>query len=47
MSRREFARIFRKKAMAMHPDKGGDHDRFVALLDAYKRIVSTKPERDC
>lgn len=46
MSRRELARIFRKKAMAMHPDKGGDHDRFVELLEAYKRIVKTKPEAD-
>jgi len=45
MSRREFARVFRKKAMAMHPDKGGDHDAFVELLDTYKRIVSSKPER--
>jgi len=47
MSRRELARIFRKKAMAMHPDKGGDHDRFVELLETYKRIVKTKPEGDC
>jgi hypothetical protein len=44
MTRREFARIFRKKAMSMHPDKGGDHDAFVELLETYKRIVSSKPE---
>ncbi|MBU4524670.1 MAG: hypothetical protein KUA37_16360 [Desulfomicrobium sp.] len=44
MTRREFARVFRKKAMSMHPDKGGDHDAFVELLDTYKRIVSSKPE---
>lgn len=44
MSRREFARVFRKKAMSMHPDKGGDHDAFVELLDTYKRIVASKPE---
>jgi hypothetical protein len=44
MTRREFARVFRKKAMAMHPDKGGDHDAFVELLETYKRIVSSKPE---
>jgi len=44
MSRREFARVFRKKAMAMHPDKGGDHDAFVELLETYKRVVSGKPE---
>lgn len=44
MSKREFARVFRKLAMSMHPDKGGDHDRFVELLDAYKRIVGSKSE---
>jgi len=44
MSRREFARVFRKKAMSMHPDKGGDHDAFVELLETYKRVVTTKPE---
>jgi len=46
MSRRDFARIFRKKAMSMHPDKGGEHDRFVELLEAYKRLVKSKPEQD-
>lgn len=44
LSKREFARVFRKKAMSMHPDKGGDHDAFVELLETYKRIVKTKPE---
>lgn len=42
MSRRAFASVFRRKAMAMHPDKGGDHDTFVRLLDLYKRIVAGK-----
>jgi len=44
MSRREFARAFRRRAMSMHPDKGGDHDVFVELLDMYKRIVRGKSE---
>ncbi len=44
MTRREFARVFRKKAMSMHPDKGGDHDAFVELLETYKRIVASKPD---
>lgn len=44
LSRREFARVFRKKAMSMHPDKGGDHDTFVELLETYKRLVTAKPE---
>lgn len=44
MPRKEFARLFRQKAMSAHPDKGGDHEHFVRLLDAYRRIVATKPE---
>lgn len=44
MPRKEFARLFRQKAMSAHPDKGGDHEHFVLLLDAYRRIVATKPE---
>ncbi len=44
LSRREFARVFRKKAMSMHPDKGGSHEAFVELLETYKRIVTSKPE---
>jgi hypothetical protein len=44
LSRREFAKVFRKRAMSMHPDKGGDHDAFVELLETYKRIVTSKPE---
>lgn len=44
MSRREFARVFRKKAMSMHPDKGGDHDAFVELLETYKRMIRGKSE---
>lgn len=44
MPRKKFARLFRQKAMSAHPDKGGDHEHFVRLLDAYRRIVATKPE---
>lgn len=44
LTRREFARVFRKKAMSMHPDQGGDHDAFVELLETYKRMVRGKSE---
>jgi len=44
LTRREFARVFRKKAMSMHPDKGGDHDTFVELLETYKRMIRGKSE---
>lgn len=44
MSKREFARVFREKAMSAHPDRGGDHEQFIRLLDAYKRLSATRPE---
>ena len=42
MSRREFARLYRLKALQLHPDKGGDHDAFVNLTDAYHALLKTK-----
>jgi len=42
MSRRELKRLFRKKARQLHPDKGGDHDEFVELSEAYNEIMRTK-----
>lgn len=42
MSRRELKRMFREKARELHPDKGGDHDLFIELADAYNEIMRTK-----
>jgi hypothetical protein len=42
MSRKEFARLYRLKAQKLHPDKGGDHDDFVNLTDAYHALLKTK-----
>ena len=42
MSRKEFARLYRLKALKLHPDKGGDHDKFVRLTDAYHALLKTK-----
>lgn len=42
LSRRELKRMFRKKARELHPDKGGDHDLFIELTDAYNEIMRTK-----
>jgi hypothetical protein len=42
MSRRELKKLFKKKARELHPDKGGDHDEFIELADAYNEIVRTK-----
>jgi hypothetical protein len=42
MSRREFSRLYRLKALQLHPDKGGDHDKFVKLTEAYHALLETK-----
>jgi hypothetical protein len=42
MDRREFSRLFRRKAMGMHPDQGGRHSDFVRLSEAYRAVMQTK-----
>jgi len=42
MSRREFSRLFRQKAMELHPDQGGRQGDFIRLSEAYKSIMRTK-----
>lgn len=42
MSRQDLARLYRKQAQKMHPDKGGDHDAFVKLTEAYHAALKTK-----
>jgi hypothetical protein len=42
MSRRELVRLYRRKAQEWHPDKGGDHDKFVSLTGAYHALIKTK-----
>lgn len=42
MSRRELVRLYRRKAQEWHPDKGGDHDKFVSLTEAYHALIKTK-----
>jgi len=42
MSVDEFTSYFRKKAMELHPDKGGDHDTFVAFINAYQMLLMRK-----
>lgn len=42
MSRKDLIRIYRRKAKTMHPDKGGDHEDFVRLSEAYERLMSLK-----
>ena len=42
MTRRELVRLFRQLAQQMHPDKGGDHKKFVRLTEAYHRLLASK-----
>jgi hypothetical protein len=43
LSRRELTRLYRRKAHELHPDKGGDTDRFVRLTAAYEELLSSLP----
>ena len=45
MSRQELSRIFRRRALELHPDMGGDPAKFVELTKAYDMLLRTKKER--
>jgi hypothetical protein len=42
MNRADLARQYRRRAQELHPDKGGDHERFVKLTEAYHRLLGAK-----
>lgn len=42
MSKSTLNKLYRKKAMEFHPDKGGDHDRFIELSDVYNELLRVK-----
>lgn len=42
MSREDLGRLYRKKAMELHPDKGGEHDLFIELAEVYNQLLKTK-----
>lgn len=42
MSRRDLGRLYRRRAHELHPDKGGDHEGFVKLNEAYHKLLRTK-----
>ena len=39
MEKKTLTRAFRKLARKHHPDKGGDHDKFVEINDAYQALL--------
>lgn len=42
MNKNELTKLFRQKAHEFHPDKGGEHDAFVRLAEAYKQLLRKK-----
>jgi AraC-like DNA-binding protein len=42
MSRRDLGRLYRRRAQELHPDKGGDHEGFIKLNEAYHKLLRTK-----
>ena len=42
MSKKELTRLFRQRAKELHPDSGGDHDRFIELSGAYAALLARK-----
>ena len=38
MDKKALKKLFRKLATEHHPDRGGDHDKFVELSNAYERL---------
>jgi hypothetical protein len=42
MTRRQLSRLYRQKAMRLHPDRGGDHDLFIELTEVYQELLQTK-----
>ena len=42
MSRRELTVHYRRLALKIHPDKGGDHGQFIKLTEAYQEMLKRK-----
>lgn len=42
MTRRDLSRRYRRRARDLHPDRGGRHADFVALTEAYQRLLRVK-----
>jgi hypothetical protein len=42
MSKRSLVRLFRRMAQRLHPDKGGKHEAFIKLTEAYRELLRRK-----
>jgi hypothetical protein len=42
MNKKDLTRLFRQRAKELHPDSGGNHDRFIELSGAYTSLLARK-----
>lgn len=42
MTRKDLVRLYRRRIQKLHPDKGGDHDKFIKLTRVYHHLLKTK-----
>ena len=42
MNKNDLTKLYRQKAHELHPDKGGEHEAFVRLAEAYKELLRLK-----
>lgn len=42
MNKSQLSRLYRQKAMQLHPDLGGDHELFIELTEVYNQLLSGK-----
>ncbi len=44
MTKRSLVRLYRRMAHKLHPDKGGSHEKFIQLTEAYQKILKSRVE---
>jgi hypothetical protein len=42
INRQELVKLFRRRALELHPDMGGNHEKFVELAQAYHMLLKSK-----
>jgi hypothetical protein len=45
MTKRGLTRLYRRMAQKLHPDKGGEHEKFIQLTEAYQDLLRRKGAR--
>lgn len=43
LNKKDLTRLYRQKALALHPDKGGDTEQFIRLTAAYEELLPSLP----